>query len=61
MVLKLFASRPSDLADAESVALRNRAQLEWDHIEKELTPLAETKGDPAIFTAFARLRQLKAV
>ncbi len=58
IVLKLFASRPLDLADAESVAVRNRGRLDWQYIEEQLTPLAETKNDPAILAALARVRKL---
>ncbi len=58
MVLKLFASRPLDLADAEAMAIRNRGQLDWGYIEEQLMPLAETKADPAIPGILAKLRRL---
>jgi Nucleotidyl transferase AbiEii toxin, Type IV TA system len=58
MVLKLFASRPIDLRDTESVAIRQKGQLDWRYIEEQLQPLAELKDEPAILTALARLRRL---
>jgi Nucleotidyltransferase of unknown function (DUF6036) len=58
IILKLFASRPLDLADAEAVAIRNRGQLDCGYIEEQLTPLTETKGDPAFLGILAKLRRL---
>ena len=48
MVLKLFASRPLDVHDAEGVILRNAANLDWTYIEDQLRPLVEVKGAPEI-------------
>jgi len=56
VVLKLFASRPLDISDAEGVVLRNK-QLDWNTIETELRPLAEVK-DPSILQTLARLHRL---
>ncbi|MBZ5727022.1 MAG: nucleotidyl transferase AbiEii/AbiGii toxin family protein [Acidobacteriia bacterium] len=58
VVLKLFAFRPLDVRDAEGVALRQRAQLDWQCVEDELRPLAEVKQDPEILRTLARLRRL---
>jgi len=58
IVLKLFASRPRDLADAESVALRQRESLDWRYIENQLRPLAEVKDQAEIMLAMRRLRGL---
>jgi len=58
IVLKLFALRPLDIADAEAVTIRNRGQIDWEYVEAQLTPLAEIKGDPAIFGVLTRLRHL---
>jgi len=58
IVLKLFASRPLDLRDAESVAIRHGGQLDWRYVEAQLTPLAEAKDDPAIVRHLARIRTL---
>ena len=38
IVMKLFASRPLDIRDAEGVAIRNRGQLDWRYIEEQLRP-----------------------
>jgi len=59
IVLKLFASRPLDIRDAEGVAVR-QVQLDWQYIEDQLRPLAEIKGEPAILATLARLRELSA-
>jgi hypothetical protein len=56
VVLKLFASRPLDIRDAESVALRQ--ELDWPYIEAQLRPLAELKDEAAILATLARLRGL---
>jgi hypothetical protein len=56
VVLKLFAARPLDIRDAESVAIRHGDRLDWPYIEEQLRPLAEAKDDPAILDAMARLR-----
>jgi hypothetical protein len=58
LVLKLFASRPMDVRDAETVALRQHGQLEWDYVEEQLRPLAEFKDDAAILETLMRLRKL---
>jgi hypothetical protein len=56
MVLKLFAFRPRDVLDAETVAIRRRDALDWLYIEANLQPLAEVKGQPGIMAAFEKLR-----
>lgn len=58
LVLKLFASRPMDLRDAETVALRQRGQLDWDYVEEQLRPLAEFKDYAAIIENLMRLRTI---
>jgi hypothetical protein len=58
MVLRLFASRPLDIHDAEGVALRHRDQLDWRYIEDQLRPLAEVKQDAEILRSLDRLRLL---
>ncbi len=58
IILKLFASRPLDLRDAEGVVTRHRDQLDWRYIECQLAPLAEVKQDAEILRTLARLREL---
>ncbi len=58
IVMKLFASRPGDIRDAEGVVIRNRASLDWQYIKGQLTPLAELKEAPEILQTLARLRDL---
>jgi hypothetical protein len=57
IVMKLFASRPIDLRDAEGVAIRNRGQLDWHYIEEQLQPLADVKQEPEIIRTMKRLRE----
>jgi hypothetical protein len=56
MIFKLFASRPLDLRDAEGIAIRHAAELDWSYIEINLRPLAEAKDDSNIMQALASLR-----
>src|ERR1019366_1017297 len=53
IVLKLFAFRPQDLLDVETIAVRQRGKLDWAHIERHLGPLAEIKEQPEIMDALA--------
>jgi hypothetical protein len=57
IVLKLFASRPLDVHDAQGVAIRHRDQLDWGYIEHQLRPLAAAKEDPSILATLARIRR----
>jgi hypothetical protein len=57
IVLKLFANRPKDVVDGESVALRQRGKLDWDVIAERLAPFAQVKGEPEIMATFSRLRR----
>ncbi len=56
LVMKLFAFRPLDLRDAESVALRNRERIDWEYVERQLRPLAALKDEPGILDTLALLR-----
>ncbi len=58
LVLKLFASRPIDIHDAEGVVVRQREALDWRYVEDHLLPLAEVKQDPRILLTLGRLREL---
>ena len=57
VVLKLFAFRTKDVADVETVVVRQRGQLDWAYIEAQLGPLADLKQEPEILDAVARLRR----
>ena len=54
--MKLFASRPVDIQDADGVIIRNRKTLDWPYIEMQLQPLADAKEAPEIMTMLAYLR-----
>lgn len=58
VVMKLFASRPLDIRDAEGVAIRNRGRLDWHYVEEQLRPLAEVKQAPEILTTMSRLQAI---
>jgi Nucleotidyltransferase of unknown function (DUF6036) len=58
VVLKLFASRPLDIRDAEGVIVRHKDELDWSYVEDHLRPLVEIKGEPAIPDTLTRLRGL---
>jgi hypothetical protein len=58
IVFKLFAFRPQDLVDVESIAARQGKLLDWTYILENLTPLAEVKDEPAIMNTLARLRRM---
>ena len=59
LVLKLFASRPLDIRDAEGVVLRNHKHLDWTYVEEQLRPLAELKEEPEIMNTLASLKKLR--
>lgn len=56
LILKLFAFRPIDVRDAESIVIRRGNRLDWSYVEQQLEPLAEAKEDPAIMVTLKRLR-----
>ena len=56
VVMKLFASRPMDIRDAESVVFRHHERLDWTYIEAQLGPLVELKEEPEILLTLARLK-----
>ncbi len=58
IVMKLFASRPLDIRDAEGIAIRNRGRLDWRYIEEQLRPLAEVKQEPEILRTMSRLQEI---
>lgn len=59
VILKLFAFRPRDVLDAETVAVRQRGALDWEYIQLHLRPLSEIKQQPEIMDVFARLRSYR--
>ena len=58
IILKLFASRPQDIRDAESVVLRNKEELDWQYIEDQVAMLAEAKPEASMIERLNRLREL---
>jgi len=56
IILKLFALRPRDVLDVETIVVRQRGALDWDYVERQLRPLAELKEQPEILATLTRLR-----
>ena len=56
VILKLFAFRPRDVLDVETIVTRQRGALDWQYIETNLQPLAALKGQPEILAALRKLR-----
>ena len=57
IVLKAFAGRGQDWVDVERVIVRQAGQLDWNHIQTQLRPLAELKGEPEILEQLERRRK----
>lgn len=57
IILKLFAYRPRDVLDAETVVARQRKSLDWQYIEANLRPLAEVKSQPESMATLQKLKQ----
>jgi hypothetical protein len=57
IVLKLFAFRPKDVIDAETVAARVGNALDWTYIDENLRQLAELKEEPEIMKALFNIRR----
>ncbi|MCW5979161.1 MAG: hypothetical protein KIT09_13880 [Bryobacteraceae bacterium] len=57
VVLKIFASRPLDMRDAESVVIRHGDRLDWRYIEDQLRQLAELKPEARLLDTLDRLRR----
>ncbi len=55
VVHKAFAARPQDWVDVEGVIVKQRGQLEWGQIWRNLRELAELKGEPEILTELERV------
>ncbi|MBM3764419.1 MAG: hypothetical protein FJW32_03420 [Acidobacteria bacterium] len=58
VVMKLFASRPQDVRDAQGIALKHGKRLDWAYIAEQLEPLAELKEEPEIMDTLRRIRKL---
>jgi hypothetical protein len=58
VILKAFADRPRDWGDVETIIARQRAQLDWSYILKQLEPLCQLKGAPEIVDHMRQLHRL---
>jgi hypothetical protein len=56
-VLKAFAGRPQDWIDAESIAVRQGAALDWNFIHAQLSMLGELVADSELLTRVADIRR----
>ena len=57
IVQKLFAFRPRDVLDVETIVVRQRGRLDWAYVETHLSPLVELKERPEIMDVFSGLRR----
>ncbi|MDA1273493.1 MAG: nucleotidyl transferase AbiEii/AbiGii toxin family protein [Verrucomicrobia bacterium] len=56
VVMKAFAGRGQDWVDVERIIVRQTGKLDWEHILKQLRPLAELKGTPEILDQLDKRR-----
>lgn len=56
IVLKAFANRPRDWQDIRGVLITSHSELDWPHIDTELTMLANLKEEPEIIDQLTNLR-----
>lgn len=56
IVMKAFANRDKDWGDVSGIIMRQSGNLDWHYIQKQLKPLSDAKGEPAILD---HLRKIK--
>ena len=57
VILKAFANRPGDWQDIRGILIRSESVLDWEHINTEITILAELKEEPEIIDQLKDLRK----
>ncbi len=57
IVMKAFANRAIDWHDVRGIIVRQKGELDWRYINKELTPLSEAKEQPEIVYKLEALRR----
>jgi hypothetical protein len=57
IVLKLFAFRSRDVLDVETVAVRQRGELDWNYVHTHLQELSELKEQPEIIETLDRIER----
>ena len=55
VVLKAFAGRNKDWADVEGILIRQKLQLDFKYIFKQLKPLCELKEEPEIIDQLKKM------
>ena len=48
LVLKAFADRPKDWLDVDGIIIRQGGVIDWNYVQRHLTPLVELKEEPRI-------------
>jgi hypothetical protein len=56
VITKAFANRPQDWVDVNGVLVKQRGNLDWDYIRRELAPLCELKEAPEIMDQLDAMR-----
>ncbi len=59
IIFKVFAARPRDWADVETILVRQQGCLDWDYIFEQLEPLCDLKGTPEDIDRLQGLRHRK--
>ena len=58
IVLKAFAGRPRDMNDVAGIVTRQKENLKWDYIFRQLGPLCDLKGDSETMKHLEHLQTL---
>ena len=56
IIMKSFAARTKDWLDVEGIIVRQTGRLDWEHVRRQLEPLADLKGAPEILIELERRR-----
>ena len=57
IVTKAFAARHRDWNDIEGILVRQRGELDWNYVRRELSALCELKEAPEIVDELERMRE----
>ena len=57
VIMKMFAGRPIDLHDVQTIVVRSGQSLDWAYVESRLQDFAELMDDPALLERLRAIRQ----
>ena len=55
-MLKAFADRPKDWLDVDGIIIRQGGVIDWNYVQRHLTPLVELKEEPRILQRLSQRR-----